>query len=97
MDQASQLKPVAFPFGTKGWIKVGKAIELFTAMGCVLNELPGHLEGPGGELPVGYLYSPETDDFVSLLDYEDDEWLPPSELENWERRLGVIIPKGKTH
>jgi hypothetical protein len=79
------------------WLRVGKLIELFTAMGCTLGELPGVLHGPGGQWRVRYLYSPETDDFVSLSDLDDDDVLPPSEVENWERRLGVEIPKGDSH
>lgn len=83
------------PFGDlPGWLTIGKAIELFTAMGCVLNELPEHLEGPDGKHPVRYLYSSETNDFVSLLNYEDGELIPPSELDNWERRLGMTVPRG---
>lgn len=78
-------------------MRVGQAIELFTAMGCVLNQLPGHLEGPDGAHPIRFLYSPETDDFVSLLNYENDEWIPPSELDNWERRLGMTIPRSNSH
>jgi hypothetical protein len=35
--------------------------------------------------------------FVSLRDLEDDDRLPPSEVENWERRLGMTIPKGPNH
>ena len=56
-------------------------------MGCILNELLGHLEGPDGVHPIRYLYSPKTDDFVSLLNYENYELIPPHEAENWERRL----------
>jgi hypothetical protein len=50
------------------------------------------LEGPDGSRLVRYLYSSETDDFVSLLNYENDEYIPPSEVENWERRLGFKLP-----
>jgi hypothetical protein len=46
---------------------------------------------------VRYLYSPVTDDFVSLSDLADDEILPPSEIESWERRLGIEVPKGQTN
>jgi hypothetical protein len=82
------------PFGRgPGWWQLSKLIEFFVMMGCVLNELPGHLEGPDGEQPIRFLYSPKTDDFVSLLDYENDEYIPPSEVENWERRLGYVLPK----
>jgi hypothetical protein len=65
----------------------------FVLMGCVLNELPGHLEGPDGAHPIRYLYSPLTDDFVSLLNYEKGEFIPASEIENWERRLGYNLPR----
>lgn len=79
------------------WLPVGKLIELFTAMGCTLGELPGLPHDPDPRR-VRYLYSPETDDFVSLSDLSDDDVLPPSQIENWERRLGVAIPKGgNTH
>jgi hypothetical protein len=83
---------VAHPFGPR-WPTLRELIELFVMMGCVQQELSGHLEGPDGSHPIRYLYSPVTDDFVSLLNYEDDEGIPPSEVANWERRLGVSIPK----
>jgi len=83
---------LAHPFGAP-WLTPRQLIELFVQMGCELGELPRPLEGPDGPRRVRYLYSPMTDDFVSLLDYEPDERIPPSEVENWERRLGVVIPK----
>ena len=79
------------------WLTVGKLIELFTAMGCVVGELPGELIGPDGPRRVRYLHSPMTDDFVSLSDLEDDERIPPSEVDNWERRLGVTVPRGNAN
>jgi hypothetical protein len=79
------------------WLSVGKLIELFTAMGCTLGELPGGIEDQAGSSRVRYLYSPETDDFVSLSDLADHDLLPPSEVENWERRLGILVPKGSNH
>jgi hypothetical protein len=60
-------------------------------MGCVLNEVPPHLED-GGTHPIRYLYSPSTNDFVSLLHYDNDDLIPPSEVTNWERRLGYKLP-----
>lgn len=79
------------------WLTVGKLVELFTAMGCTLGVLPGHLHGQNERWRVRYLYSPEANDFVSLSDLDDDEILAPTEIENWERRLGIIIPKGRSH
>jgi hypothetical protein len=80
------------PFGAgPGWRKLSELIDFFVLMGCVLNEVPPHLED-GGERPTRYLYSPKTDDFVSLLDYDNDDFIPPSEVANWERRLGYNLP-----
>jgi hypothetical protein len=84
------LAPV--PFGTGEWYTLSRLIEFFVLNGCVLNQLPGHLEGPDGAQPVRYLYSPITDDFVSLLNYDNDDLIPPSEVANWERRLGFKLP-----
>ena len=72
---------------------MGKLIELFTAMGCELHTLPDLLHDQNGSHRVRFLYNPETEGFVSLRDLEDDDTLPPSEVENWERRLEVEIPK----
>ena len=79
------------------WTSVGRLIELFSAMGCVLSEVPNILIVDEQPNRVRYLYSPETDDFVSLRDLTNDDLLPPSEVENWERRLGITIPKGETN
>jgi hypothetical protein len=84
---------VAAPFGAlPGWQKLSDLIHFFVLMGCVRHEVPRHLEGPDGINPIRFLYSPKTNDFVSLLNYEDDEYLPPSEIKNWERRLGFKLP-----
>ncbi len=84
---------MAYPFGARPWPTVRELIELFTAMGCELREMPEVVAGPDGAHGIRFLYSPEADDFVSLRGMEDDERIPPSEVENWERRLGIQIPK----
>lgn len=62
-------------------------------MGCELRELDGQIESPDGLThKVRFLYSPETDDFASLTDLEDDELVPESVYRNWERRLGHTLP-----
>jgi hypothetical protein len=83
---------VAHPFGV-AWPTLKQLIDLFVASGCELGELPGHVASPAGIHRVRYLYSPVTDAFVSLSDYDDGEHIPPSEVANWERRLGLEIPK----
>lgn len=63
-------------------------------MGCVVKELPGLLEGPDGERPIVFLYNPEADDFVSLAGYDPDDYVSPLEIDAWERRLDMQIPRG---
>lgn len=67
-------------------------------MGCELRTPPiGFIDPDGEKNNVSYLYSPETTDFVVLTDLEPDDRLSPLELANWERRLGMEIPKGHSH
>lgn len=73
--------------------RVGDLIEFFVLNGCVLQTMPGHLEGPDGTHPVRYLYSPETDDFVSLSNLDNDDSIPQSVYLNWARRLGYPLPE----
>ena len=64
-------------------------------MGCELRETKTLLADADGNMrTIVFLYSDITDDFVSLRDYEDDERVSWIEVENWERRLGVQIPRG---
>jgi hypothetical protein len=84
--------PIQFGAGP-GWHRLSDLIEFFVLNGCVLNELSSHLELPDGARSVRYLYSPKTNDFISLLNYENDEYVPPGEIENWERRLGFNLPR----
>lgn len=63
-------------------------------MGCELHTLQQPIVAPDGtQHEVRFLYNPDTEGFVSLRDLEDDDILPPSEVENWERRLEMTIPK----
>lgn len=82
---------MAVPVGT--FRVVGQLIEFFVLNGCVLEVLAGHLEGPDGAHPVRYLYSPKTDDFVSLNNLDNSDLIPPTIYENWERRLGFALPR----
>ena len=83
---------MAFPFGAgPGWRKVSDLIAFFVLNGCVLDKVSPHLEDDGARL-IRYLYSPLTKDFVSLGDYDNDDFIPPSEVANWERRLGYKLP-----
>jgi hypothetical protein len=72
---------------------VAKLIELFTAMGCELHTLNRALEGPQGETDIRFLYNPDTDQFASLSGLDDDDRVPWSLVESWERNLGVEVPR----
>ncbi len=75
-------------------MSVGRVIALFTAMGCELRPLTGRLSGPDGSEPIRFLYNPETEGVASLSTYDDDDRIPPSQIDQWERALGVEIPRG---
>ena len=38
------------------------------------------------------IYTVRRQTIVSLLDYDNDDFIPPGEVENWERRLGFKVP-----
>jgi len=73
--------------------KVGDLIAAFTRLGCEVRytRVVVYLDQSTGQPsdPVRFLHNPKTGGFVPIGDLEDDERVPPSEVENWERRLGV--------
>ena len=63
-------------------------------MGCEHNIAePCTDDGYGSVFGFSYLVNPATRAFVPVLDFGDDEYMSSYEVESWERRLGVIIPK----
>lgn len=75
-------------------MKVGRAIELFVAMGCELHALRPHVRDLDEETVVRFLYNPETSRFASLAELEDDDRVSDAQLSYWELDLGVTIPRG---
>ncbi|HUG63230.1 MAG TPA: hypothetical protein VMP03_15390 [Methylomirabilota bacterium] len=70
-------------------------MELFVAMGCECRFVPEPIDTPDGErMTVRYLLNPENGRYVAIVDLEDGERLPPSEVRSWERRLMMRVPKG---
>lgn len=64
-------------------------------MGCELRETKTLLaDDEGNPRTIQFLYSDVTDGFVSLRDYGDDDRVSWTVVENWERQLGVTIPRG---
>jgi hypothetical protein len=75
--------------------RVGDVLSLFQLMGCEIADLPHPIQSEGGEfIRVRYLLYPETGRFVPIEDLEDDEQIAAEEVEYWERRLGLEVPKG---
>jgi hypothetical protein len=73
--------------------RVGDLIAAFVRLGCEVRYTSNvtyldHTTGQPSD-PIRFLHNPKTRGFVPLGDLEDDERIPPSEVENWERRLGV--------
>jgi hypothetical protein len=69
-------------------------ISLFIQMGCQHNVVePCTDDGFGSVFGFSYLVNPETNAAVPILDLGEDEYLSSYEVESWERRLGVTIPK----
>lgn len=64
-------------------------------MGCEERRTnQARIEAEDGQSVEGvrYLFNPETGGFVPISDLEDDESIPWSEVETWERRLGLKVP-----
>jgi hypothetical protein len=70
-------------------------VAAFLARGCELRHTSHvtYLDGTTGEPvdPIPFLFNPATKGFMPLDDFEDDERIPPSEVETWERRLGISL------
>ena len=73
--------------------RVGDLIDAFLRLGCEVRHTSSvaYIDQRTGEPcdPIRFLHNPKTRGFVSLGDLEDEERVPPSEVSNWERRLGV--------
>ena len=80
-----------------GWRNVGELIRLFTAMGCEVRTIPEPVTTPDGPRTIRFVYNPANEGFIPITDLEDGEFLPPSEVAHWERRLGLNIPRGNAN
>src|SRR3990167_8709600 len=73
--------------------KVGDVIAAFVRLGCEVRHTSSvsFIDGTTGDpvTSIRFLHNPKTRGFVPISDLNDDERIPPSEVANWERRLGV--------
>jgi hypothetical protein len=73
---------------------VREIISLFQQMGCELNTAEVTVEFTDGDcFNFRYLLNPANKMFVPLVDLGDDQSVSKWEVEFWERRLGITIPK----
>lgn len=84
---------MAAPFGPQNWYNVGEIIRLFQMMGCEVSTSKDPIIGPDGPFYIRFLYNPEQETMLPLRGLADDEWIPPSIVDNWERVLEVVIPR----
>lgn len=75
------------------WPTVAHVVDLFCQMGCELHCMQPHIHGDNGPYTVRYLMNVETEGMVSIGAFADDDRVPISDIEYWERRLDVEIPK----
>lgn len=75
------------------WL-VGDVVDLFVQMGCVHHTAEQIVESSDGDcFGLSYLINPENNNFVPILDLAPDQFISKFEVESWERRLGITIPK----
>jgi hypothetical protein len=65
-------------------------------MGCQVRSIPHEIDTPDGPRKIRFLFNPANGGFVPITDLEDGEFLPPSEVAHWERRLGLAV-QGERH
>jgi len=74
--------------------KVGEIVSLFQQMGCEIHTTEDTVESMDGDcFNVRYLQNSANKAFVPLGDLGDDELISKWEVESWERRLAITIPK----
>jgi hypothetical protein len=80
--------------GGGNWPTVKEVLDLFVAMGCEIRTTaePMFSSSDSGEA-VRYLYNPDAKVFVVIDDLVDTSVMTPSEIQYYERRLDLEIPK----
>jgi hypothetical protein len=74
---------------------VREIISLFLQVGCEIREAESPVYLDGDSFNFRYLVNTETGAFQPVVDLADDDFMPEGEVDAWERRLGISIPKGQ--
>jgi len=73
---------------------VKQIVDLFVMMGCIYTKIDETIESNDGEFyGLGYILNPENNAHVPVVDLRDGDSISEIEVESWERRLGIHIPK----
>ena len=76
---------------------VKKILETFVLMGAELRTAePTVRDDEGDRWSVRYLLNRRTGRFVPIVDLEDDDFVSAGEVTDWERRIGITIPRPPT-
>ena len=80
--------------GGGDWPLYREIIQLFIEMGCQTLTLSENLfDAEGAGIPIRFLYNPASKVFVALDEFDDEMRMTPSEIDHFERRLDIEIPK----
>ena len=77
------------PTGPK--LRVADLIAIAAKQGCIVRFSNLRLVTESGIIPIRYLYNSANRGRFDITDYDDDEYMVASEIENAERRLQIRI------
>ena len=72
-------------------LQVSELIAKAVHQGCIIRFSKLRLVTPTGMIPIKYLYNAANNGRFDLTDYDGDEFMVASEIENAERRLGIKL------
>lgn len=72
-------------------LQVSELISRAIQQGCVIRFSNLRLVTPSGMIPIRYLYNATNKGRFDLTDYDGDDFMVASEIENAERRLGITL------
>ncbi len=80
--------------GATRFHRVGDILACFIAQGCELRTAEATVTDPEGDVfNLRYLLRVSTGAHVALVDLTDDDRVSEAELRQWERRLGLTVPR----
>ena len=72
-------------------LQVSELIARAVRQGCIIRISNLRLVTASGTIPIRFLYNSANNGRFDLTDYDGDEYMVASEIENAERRLGIKL------